>query len=48
MAVTFEAIAKEARSRFEDIVVDMICAEVRTMLLHGDKRTEISSPHAHQ
>jgi hypothetical protein len=38
IAVMFEDITTEARLRIEDMVVDTICAEIRTMLLsHGQQ-----------
>jgi hypothetical protein len=38
MAVFFEAIPEEARLRIENLVIDAISAEIRTLLLHGEEK----------
>ncbi len=40
MAVAFEEIADDARLRVENLVIDAISAEIRTMLLRGPRLSE--------
>jgi hypothetical protein len=42
MAVTFDEITNEARLHIENLVFDVICAEIRTLLLHSGQQVALS------
>ena len=44
MAVTFEEMGNEDRAHVEDVVLDAICAEIRTMLLLRNGKAIDASP----
>ena len=44
IAVTFDEIAKEGRSRIETLVFDAICSEIRVMLRSGQRQDASVSP----